>query len=110
LHASDYPFDALQYATGPMLHLVELRGEIIPHGTDKVVARERRIVASFDSTQLCRRFAADQALSVAHLWNMPDIVRGYLETLDESNRDAALDAARGEFKRRVDEQFSKILC
>ena len=41
-----------------------------------------------------RRFAADQALSVAHLWDMPQIVREYLTTLDESKRNAAWDAAR----------------
>ena len=38
--------------------------------------------------------AADQALSVAHLWDMPDIVREYLTTLDESKRVDAAEAAR----------------
>lgn len=39
-------------------------------------------------------FARKCALSVAHLWEMPDIVRQYLETGDETLRDAALNACR----------------
>ncbi len=93
LHASAHPFDALQFAPGETLCLVECAGEIIPHGTDKVACGSRRIIKRIDATQLLRRFAADQALSVAHLWNIPDIVRQYLTTLDESLRDAARDAA-----------------
>ena len=120
LHWSACPFDALQYAPGPLLHRVECRGKTIPHGNpiDKFCSRERRIVATIDATYLLRRFAADQALGVAHLWSMPQIVRKYLESLDEAKRDAARDAAwaaaraaaldaaraaaRQEFVRRVD--------
>ena len=39
-----------------------------------------------------RAFACDCALRVAHLWDMPGIVREYLETRDESIRAAAGDA------------------
>ena len=39
LHASVHPFDALQYAPGETLCLVELDGEIL-HGDDKVCARK----------------------------------------------------------------------
>lgn len=96
LHMSVCPFDALQYAPGSTLCLVELDGEIVGHGNpvDKYVGRRRRIVARIDATHLLRRFAADQSLSVAHLLDMPAIVQEYLETLDESKRAAAWDMAR----------------
>jgi hypothetical protein len=42
-HASAQPFDALLYAPGSMLHLVEVGGRII-HGDDKLVAEKRRCV------------------------------------------------------------------
>jgi len=132
LHASLHPFDALRCAPGPMLHKVECSEPIESHW-DKFVCRERTILATIDATYLLRRFAADQALSVAHLWDMPDVVRDYLETLDERKqaaaRDAAVaaardardaraaaesavraaagDAARADFKRRVDEAFEE---
>ena len=71
-------------------------GQIVEQ-RDKGASTERTILATIDATHLLRRFAADQALSVAHLWNMPEIVREYLTTLDESKRKAAgaaaLDAA-----------------
>lgn len=94
-HASVHPFDALCYAPGPRLHYVELDGEIKAHGNpiDKYAARKRRIIASIDATSLLRRFACDQALSVIHLWNAPQAVRQYLETADETLRDAAWAAA-----------------
>ena len=95
LHASEHPFDALQFAPGPMLHLVELDGEIQTHGNppDKIVGRRRKIVASIDATDLLREFARWCALQVIHLWECPDVVRRYLETGDESIRAAARDAA-----------------
>lgn len=93
LHASEHPLDALKYAPGNTLCLVELGGEDLIRGDDKVCARKRKIIARFDATSLLRRFAADQALSVRHLWKMPDVVKDYLETLDESNRKSARKAA-----------------
>ena len=94
LHASLCPFDALQYAPGPNLALVELRGEIIK-GDDKLCASERRIIARFDATDLLWEQARKSALSVIHLWEAPQVVREYLETGDESKRAAAWDAAWG---------------
>ena len=91
-HWSRRPFQALRYAPGPMLHRVSYGGRVAEQG-DKGVSSERTILASIDATQLLRRFAADQALSVAHLWAMPETVREYLTTLDESTRDAAWEAA-----------------
>ena len=107
LHFSRHPFDALKYAPGATLCLVRVGGEVIePDDEDKGVCSERTILARVDATFLLRRFAADQALSVAHLWDMPEVVREYLTTLDEGKRDAAWDAARAaarsDFKARVD--------
>jgi len=61
LHASKRIIDALQYAPGPILHLVTLGGKVV-HGDDKSVATERTYVASFDATEVLREFARKQAL------------------------------------------------
>ena len=92
LYASRTAWEALHYAPGPMLHRVWCEDVEMEEG-DKLVCRRRTIVASIDATHLLRRFAADQALSVAHLWDMPDVVREYLTTLDETKRPAATWAA-----------------
>ena len=93
LHASICPFDALQYAPGNTLCLVELGGEII-HGDDKVVAGRRRIIARIDAEPLMREFARWCALQVIEHWDAPDVVRQYLTTGDELLRAAAWAAAR----------------
>jgi hypothetical protein len=91
-HWSERPSHALAYAPGPMLHMVRYGGEV-QRQDDKGCSSERTILATVDATCLLRRFAADQALSVAHLWDMPQVVCDYLTTLDETLRDAAWDAA-----------------
>src|SRR5688572_29826413 len=93
LHASREPFDALQYAPGATLCLVEVGGEVI-EGNDKLVCSRRKIIARMDATELLRYFARMQALSVIHLWDAPEVVCDYLMTGDESLRDAAWGAAR----------------
>jgi len=93
LHASEHPFDALQYAPGPILCLVDTGGKDILRQDDKLVCRRRRIVARFDATELLRDQARKSALSVIHLWNAPAVVRQYLETGDEALRAAASAAA-----------------
>jgi hypothetical protein len=95
LHASEHPFDALQFAPGPHLCLVECGGIIVPHGSpvDKIACQERTIIARMDATPLLRHFARQQALSVVHLWDAPQIVLDYLMG-DDSAMDAAMDAAR----------------
>ena len=60
-HASKHPFDALQYAPGNTLCLVDCRGEIL-EGDDKIVASERMIVERFDAEGLLFKFARDCAL------------------------------------------------
>ena len=101
LHASWHPFDALQYAPGKTLCLVEVEG-VVSEQSDKLVCRRRRIVKRIDSEALTREFARWCALQVIELWDAPDVVRQYLTTGDEkiwaaawaAARDAAWDAAR----------------
>jgi hypothetical protein len=92
LHASVDPFDALQFAPGGVLCRVECDGDM-QHGSDKLIARRRRIVMRKDVTDLLRLFARRQALSVGHLWDMPAIVQQYLKTGAEELRSAAKDVA-----------------
>jgi len=95
LHASEHPFDALQYAPGPILHLVDLEGDLVGHGSpyDKHIGRRRRTLARLDATDLLWGFARWCALSVINKWPAPDVVRRYLETGDESLRTEAWVAA-----------------
>ncbi len=92
LHASEHPLDALQYAPGETLCLVDIEGDIEMQG-DKVVGRRRRIVKRFDATELLWAFSRECALSVIHLWDAPDVVKQYLQTGDKALRDAAWAAA-----------------
>jgi hypothetical protein len=91
LHASRDPFDALQYAPGSTLCLVECAGTIV-ESNNKLVCTKRRIVKRIDATKLLRDFAKQQALSVVHLWKAPQVVLNYLNG-DDSNRKAAYNAA-----------------
>jgi hypothetical protein len=92
LHASAHVADAVCYAPGTTLCLVELDGEILEQD-DKVCARKRKIIARFDATDLLRADARTSALSVIHLWKAPVIVKQYLETGDETIRAEAQKAA-----------------
>ena len=92
LHASVNVLHALRYAPGATLCRVAVSGDI-QHQDDKLVARQRTILWRIDATALLRVFARQCALDVAHLWDMPPVVRQYLETGDESLRVAARDAA-----------------
>lgn len=94
LHASVHPFDALQYAPGDTLCYCEYRGQII-HESDKFVAEQRRIVTRMDATEMLHYYARMQAISVAHLWEPPDVLLDFLMTGDRSLRAtwAAWDAA-----------------
>jgi hypothetical protein len=97
LHASLHPFDALQYAPGNTLCLVECAGNVL-HSDDKLVCSERTIIARMDATKMLRYFARMQALSVIHLYPMrdtgeDDVVLDYLMTGDESLQAVAQAAA-----------------
>ena len=93
LHASRHPLDALKYAPGDTLCLVEMSGKILEQ-KDKLVAEKRRIIKRFNAEKMLRLFARKQALKVLHLWDAPKVVREYLETGDETKRAAAWAAAR----------------
>ena len=92
LHASTDPFDALQYAPGPVLCRVEVDGVVKRHN-DKLVCSRRRIVARRDVTDMLRLFARQCASDVLHLLAAPEIVVRYLATGDESIRASAWDAS-----------------
>ena len=98
LHFSRLPHEALQYAPGATLCLVEVGGEVIM-GDDKGVCSRRRIIARMDATELLRFHARMCALSVSHLWaeqdDPQDTVLEWLMTGDETLRDAAWGAAWG---------------
>jgi hypothetical protein len=97
LHASTRAIDALSYATGPVVTLVECSGEIVEHGipVDKIACSNRVALWGYDATEELRYFARWCALEVIYLWpDAPDVVREYLETGDEEIWDAARAAAR----------------
>ena len=98
LHFSREPFDALTYAPGATLCLVEIGGEIVePKGENKGLCSRRKIVVRMEGEELLRYFARMLALSVIHLNEdlcNSEIVCDYLMTGDESLRAAAWDAAR----------------
>ena len=94
LHASIKPLDALAYAPGPIVYRVQLHGEILADD-NKACAKARTYLAGgIDASEELRSFARWCALQVVHLWECPPIVKQYLETGDESIRDAARAAAR----------------
>jgi hypothetical protein len=92
LHASGRLIDALGYAPGPVIWRVELSGTVV-RGDDKMVATARTYVTGFDASEILRTFARWCALQVADKWDMPDVVRRYLETGDESLKAEAESAA-----------------
>ena len=73
LHFSKEPFDALAYAPGETLCLVEIGGKIV-HDTNKGICSRRKIIARMNATELLRYHARMQALSVIHLWDAPEVV------------------------------------
>jgi len=93
LHGCERLIDALGYASGPIVWRIELLGRV-KRDDDKIAATRRKYVGGgVDISDVLREFARKQALSVAHLWDMPEVVRRYLETGDESIRAAASAAA-----------------
>ena len=94
LHGSVRLIDALEYAPSATLCRVTLAGTIVPHNGDKHAASRRIIHWRIDASDLLRTFARRCALDVIHLWAAPEIVRQYLETGNETLRDAAEAAIR----------------
>ena len=108
LHASREPFDALTYAPGDTLCLVDCDGEIIEQD-DKLVCSRRRIVVRMDAEEMLRYFARMQALSVSHLWDIPDIVIEFLVTGDSSLMKAAREAAWFAARDAAREDFNNLV-
>ena len=81
LHASPTPSDALKFVCGTVLWEVDLT-EVVRHGdpVDKYAGRTRKYLRCARIPM--RKYTAQQALGLAHLWACPDIVREYLT--DES--------------------------
>jgi hypothetical protein len=106
LHASLHPFDALQYAPGHNLCLVECGG-IMLHQEDKLVCTARTILQKQNVRELLYDFACTEAWAIVKdKPNLPQVLRNYLlgtpgqrDRLREAARDAARDkawsAARG---------------
>jgi len=63
LHGSTNLIDALSYAPGPILYLVELSGTIVEQ-EDKVAAQHRTYLKEIDATKILSKFARMQALTV----------------------------------------------
>jgi len=94
LHGSARAIDALRYAPGPIVWRARLGGQVVK-GSDKAAATERTYIAGgVDVSHTLRAFARSCALDVIDLWDAPDVVRQYLETGDETLRDAAWAASR----------------
>lgn len=87
-HGSPTSFDAVQYATGPILCKVWLSGNVQTHGdpVDKYVARTRKLLAAVDVSRELRMFAADCAERVLPIFEG-------LRPADKRPR-AAIQAAR----------------
>ncbi len=92
LHASVRAVDALGYAPGAIACRVKCGGVIV-HDDDKLACSERTILWRVDTEELLRDFARQCALDVIGLWDATRVVRRYLETGDESLRDAAMAAS-----------------
>ena len=99
LHASKRALDALGYAPGSYLWVVEMAGKIV-EGDDKIVATERAYIDGFEASDLLREFARKQALiNIEKIYKYCskkdyDLIVKYLETGDPNIQDAAESAAR----------------
>ena len=95
LHVGKTPWDALPYAPGANLRLVEY-ADAVADQNDKVVCRRRRTIAQMDATEVLRYFARLQAISCIDRWKSdpPDAVIEWLGSGDEASRSAAWSAAR----------------
>ena len=95
LHASLRPIDALKYAPGSQLYIVEVGG-IVDIGEDKIAGETRKYISKVPNTeQLLRKFAREVALEAVlrEIPTITPIVIEWLKTGDESLRSAAEGAA-----------------
>ena len=61
LHASEWLVDAIKFASGPILCLVEVWGDIARHGDDIIAGRHRKVLEMHDVTRDLREYACDVA-------------------------------------------------
>ena len=94
-HGSPTLWNALTYATGPVACLVELSGDVQPHGdpVDKYAARTRKLLAAVNIETELRLFAADCAEHVLPIYEAAYPGDGRPRRAIEATR-AAWDAAR----------------
>lgn len=88
LHWSRRPLDALRYAPGCIVTRVECSGRTI-YGDDQCDSSVRKVLWMADATETLREFARWCVLQVIYLWEVPKVVRQYLETGDMQWRAAA---------------------
>ena len=92
MHGSVRAFDALSFRKGCIVSRVEIVGEVKRAG-DKVVGRSRRVLWTYDATEVLGKFSRMCALDVIGLWDASDVVVQYLKTGDEHIRAEALSTA-----------------
>jgi len=98
LHGCKRLIDALGYAPGNILYLVELSGDIVCN-EDKCAATERTYIASFNAEKHLQEFARKQALiNIEKIknycsYNGFDIINRWLLTGDISLKSAAYSVA-----------------
>ena len=91
-HASVRAIDALSYAPGVYVTIVECEGVV--EGEDKLVCRRRRAIAGGNASEALLYFARWCALSCLDNWqDQPQAVLDWLMTGDEQYRSAAESAA-----------------
>jgi hypothetical protein len=95
LHASIDPLDALSFAPGSQVCLVEVGGRVI-YDTDKLVCTARRPLWTADATEVLVDFARECARDVMHLWTPPEVVKHFLETGEGAAAAEAAAEAAGE--------------
>jgi hypothetical protein len=93
LHGSKRLLDAVGYAPGPIVWRVKQHGEIVTQGDKQASSKRTYLAGGVDISPVLREFARSCALDVIDQWDAPDVVVQYLETGDETLRDAAQSAA-----------------
>ena len=116
LHLSPKILDALTYAPGNIIYMVEGTGTIVPHGNpiDKYACSERTYISGgIDASKTISKFARLCALDVIHLWDAPEVVVRYLKTGDVDIRDstwAATWAATAAARAAADSTWAAALA
>ena len=114
LHASPNLVDALKYVIGTGFRVCRVELEtMITFGDDKCVSHARTVLGWLsvaDTERLLLEWGRWVALQVADLWEMPALVRLYLETGNERLRDEALLAVRDyEHKNEDYDTYSRAM-